>query len=183
MAEVVFRITGRKSFYDLDHKGLSIRYEAVPEDVKQIGVLVEATGFFRPDEIEIAGELVQEHLEKGPDKSGYYFVIASKNGRVIGYGCYGPIPCTLTSYDIYWVAVSPEFQGKGLGKIILTEMERLIFEAKGKKAYVETSTQTRYASTRSFYERCGYRCEVVLDDFYEPGDGKAVYSKTMGLNL
>ena len=62
-------------------------------------------------------------------------------------------------------------------------MERLIFEAKGKKAYVETSTQTRYASTRSFYERCGYRCEVVLDDFYEPGDGKAVYSKTMGLNL
>ena len=183
MAEVVFRITGRKSFYDLDHKGLSIRYEAVPEDVKQIGVLVEATGFFRPDEIEIAEELVREHLEKGPEESGYYFVIASKNARVIGYGCYGPIPCTLTSYDIYWIAVSPEFQGKGLGKIILTEMERLIFEAKGKKAYVETSTQTRYASTRSFYERCGYRCEVVLDDFYEPGDGKAVYSKTMGLNL
>ena len=183
MAEVVFRITGRKSLYDLGHKGLSIRYEAVPEDVKQIRVLVEATGFFRPDEIEIAEELVREHLEKGPEESGYYFVIASKNGRLIGYGCYGPIPCTLTSYDIYWVAVSPEFQGKGLGKIILTEMERLIFEAKGKRAYVETSTQTRYASTRSFYERCGYRCDVVLDDFYEPGDGKAIYSKSMGLNL
>ena len=183
MAEVVFRITGRKSFYDLGHKGLSIRYEAVPEDMKQIRDLVEATGFFRPDEIEIAGELVQEHLEKGPAESGYYFVVASKNGKVIGYGCYGPIPCTLTSYDIYWVAVSPEFQGKGLGKIILTEMERLIFEAGGKRAYVETSTQIRYASTRSFYERCGYRCDVVLDDFYEPGDGKAIYSKSMGLNL
>jgi hypothetical protein len=62
-------------------------------------------------------------------------------------------------------------------------MERLIFEAKGKRAYVETSTQTRYASTRSFYERCGYRCDVVLDDFYEPGDGKAIYSKMVGLNL
>lgn len=183
MAEVVFRVTGQKSFYDLGHKGLSIRYEAVPEDVKQIRGLVEATGFFRPDEIEIAEELVREHLEKGPDESGYYFVIASKNGRVIGYGCYGPIPCTLTSHDIYWVAVSPEFQGKGLGKIILTEMERLIFEAGGKRAYVETSTQTRYASTRSFYERCGYRCDVVLDDFYEPGDGKAIYSKMVGLNL
>ncbi|OGR14537.1 MAG: GNAT family N-acetyltransferase [Desulfobacterales bacterium RIFOXYA12_FULL_46_15] len=176
-------ITGCKSFYDLCHKGLSIRYEPVPGDVKQIMDLVEATGFFRPDEIEIAGELVQEHLENGPEESGYYFVIASKNGRVAGYGCYGPIPCTLTSYDIYWIAVSPDFQGKGLGKIILTEMERLIFEAGGKRAYVETSTQIRYASTRNFYERCGYRCDAILDDFYEPGDGKAIYSKMMGSSL
>nr|NJM01155.1 GNAT family N-acetyltransferase [Desulfobacula sp.] len=165
------------------HQAVSIRYEAVPKDAEQIRALVEATGFFRPDEIEIAEELVQEHLEKGPAGSGYYFVIASKNGRVVGYGCYGPIPCTLTSYDIYWVAVSPEFQGKGLGKSILTEMEGLISEAGGKRAYVETSTQIRYASTRSFYEGCGYRCDVVLDDFYEPGDGKAVYSKIMGPTL
>lgn len=179
MAEVIFRITGRKSLYDLRHKNMSIRYEPVAEDVEQIRSLVEATGFFRPDEVEIARELVQERLEKGPE-SGYYFVIAQQAGKVIGYGCYGPIPCTLTSYDIYWIAVSPDLQGRGLGKIILTEMERLMNESGGIRAYVETSMQVRYASTRSFYERCGYNCDVILDDFYAPGDGKAIYSKTVG---
>lgn len=179
MAEVIFKITGRKSLYDLRHKGMSIRYEPLPEDVEQIRNLVEATGFFRPDEIEIAVELVEERLSKGPE-SGYYFVIAKQAGKIIGYGCYGPIPCTLTSFDIYWIAVSPNLQGRGLGKIILTEMERLINESGGNRVYVETSTQPRYASTRVFYERCGYHCEVILDDFYAPGDGKAVYSKIVG---
>ncbi|MDY0374833.1 MAG: GNAT family N-acetyltransferase [Desulfobacterium sp.] len=176
MAEVVFKITGRKTLYDLRHKGMTLRYEPMPQDTAQIEQLVESTGFFRPDEVKIAAELVKERLEQGA-KSGYYFVIALKGGKVIGYGCYGPIPCTLTSYDIYWIAVSPDLQGQGLGKILLLEMERLIGEAGGLRIYVETSTQPGYASTRSFYERFGYTCKVVLDDFYAPGDGKAIYCK------
>ena len=166
------------SLDDLQQKGIILRYKIVKEDLKSIEDLVKATGFFRPDEVEIAVELVGERFEKG-DESGYFFVIASKNDKVIGYGCYGPIPCTLTSYDIYWIAVSPDYQGLGLGKAILTKMEHLIIESKGKRVYVETSTQTRYASTRIFYERCGYHCEVILEDFYEPGDGKAIYSKIL----
>ncbi|ACN14433.1 histone deacetylase superfamily protein [Desulforapulum autotrophicum HRM2] len=176
MAEVIFRVTGRKTLYDLRHKGLTLRYEPLPEDRIQIEQLVEATGFFRPDEVKIAGELVGERLEQGA-ASGYYFVIALKAGKVIGYGCYGPIPCTLKSYDIYWIAVSPDLQGQGLGKILLLEMERLIAEAGGGGIYVETSMQPGYATTRSFYERFGYSCKAVLDNFYGPGDGKGIYCK------
>jgi hypothetical protein len=62
-------------------------------------------------------------------------------------------------------------------------MERLINESGGHRAYVETSTQSGYASTRVFYERCGYHCDVVFDNFYAPGDGKAVYSKIVGNSL
>ena len=156
-------------------KDVRLRYTPRASDVESVRTLVTETGFFRPDEISIAAELVQEWLESG-DESGYHFVMAQKEGSLAGYGCFGPIPCTLTSYDIYWIAVAPKFQGKGLGKCILREMERLIREKGGMRVYVETSTQQGYASTRMFYERCGYRCEAVLDDFYEPGDGKAIYS-------
>ena len=176
MAEVVFKTAGRKTLYDLRHRGMTLRYEPMATDTDQIEQLVESTGFFRPDEVKIAAELVRERLEQGA-KSGYYFVIALKGGKVVGYGCYGPIPCTLTSYDIYWIAVSPDLQGQGLGKILLLEMERLIGEAGGLRIYVETSTQPGYATTRSFYERFGYTCKAVLDDFYAPGDGKAIYCK------
>ncbi|MGD9688019.1 MAG: GNAT family N-acetyltransferase [Desulfobacter sp.] len=156
-------------------KDVRLRYTPRASDVESVRTLVTETGFFRPDEISIAAELVQEWLKSG-DESGYHFVMAQKEGNLAGYGCFGPIPCTLTSYDIYWIAVAPKFQGKGLGKCILREMERLIREKGGMRVYVETSTQQGYASTRMFYERCGYRCEAVLDDFYEPGDGKAIYS-------
>jgi hypothetical protein len=37
----------------------------------------------------------------------------------------------------------------------------------------------QYASTRAFYEDCGYRLEAVLADFYAAGDGKVVYCKSL----
>jgi ribosomal protein S18 acetylase RimI-like enzyme len=151
--------------------------------VEKIRHLVAATGFFREDEVEIAAQLVAERLEKGP-ASGYYFVMAVRNGgRLAGYGCYGPIPCTLAGYDIYWIAVAPEFQEKGLGQAILAKMEQLITEAKGHTIYVETASQQKYAPTRAFYERCGYTATATLPDFYSPGDDKIIYSKPVPLSV
>ena len=36
---------------------------------------------------------------------------------VVGYACYGPIACTVASYDLYWIAVDPQFQRHGIGQI------------------------------------------------------------------
>lgn len=179
LAETVFGSGKAKAAQKSLPRGVRFRYTLRPSDVESIRALVTETGFFRPDEILIAAELVDERLKLG-EKSGYHFVMAEKNGLLAGYGCFGPIPCTLTSHDIYWIAVAPKFQGKGLGKGILREMERLIREAGGIRVYVETSTQPNYAPTRMFYELCGYKCEAVLEDFYEPGDGKAIYSCRVG---
>lgn len=151
-------------------------YEPQPEDAVRIRDMVKDTGFFNPAEIDVAVELVQERLNKGT-ASGYYFVLVRQYNRLVGYGCYGPIPGTQSSYDIYWIAVPPDVQGQGLGRIILKEMERLSREAGGTRTYVETSMQPQYATTRSFYESCGYDLETVLEDFYAAGDGKAIYCK------
>jgi RimJ/RimL family protein N-acetyltransferase len=34
-----------------------------------------------------------------------------------------------------------------------------------------------YNRTRRFYERCGYREEATLREFYSPGDDKVIYVK------
>ena len=47
--------------------------------------------------------------------------------------------------------------------------------AGGRRIYIETSTRPPYTPTRAFYQRCGCRLEVVLEDFYAAGDGKAIY--------
>ena len=179
LAEAVFTPTRGRTLSLAAPRGMQFRYDPVADDVEEIRRLVAETGYFRDDEVEIAAQLVTERLEKGP-ASGYCFVMASKSGRLAGYGCYGPIPCTLAGYDIYWIAVSPKFQGKGLGQVLLTKMEQLITEAGGCTIYVETASQQKYAPTRAFYERCGYTAAATLPDFYSPGDAKVIYSKSPG---
>jgi acetoin utilization deacetylase AcuC-like enzyme/GNAT superfamily N-acetyltransferase len=158
--------------------GVNFREALVPEDGRRVRRLIEATGFFHPQETEVAEELVRERLEKG-EASGYHFIMADHYGRLAGYACFGPIPCTASSYDLYWIAVHPDFQDRGLGRRLLAESERRIKAAGGSRIYVDTSQRAQYASTRAFYESCGYHLETILKDFYAVGDGKAVYCKSL----
>jgi len=158
--------------------GVDFRAEVNHEDPDRIRRLVEITGFFSAPEVIMAEELVRERLAKGPE-SGYNFLLAEHYGRLIGYACYGPIPCTAGSYDLYWIAVHPDFHRRGIGRCLIHETESRIRKAGGSRIYVDTSQRLQYASTRAFYESCGYRLESVLTDFYAPGDGKAIYSKSL----
>ena len=156
----------------------SFRYELRRVDPEQIRKLAHDTGFFTDAEIQVAEELARERLSKG-GSSGYHFVMAEQDGRLIGYTCYGPIACTLFGFDIYWIAVQPDIQGRGVGHRLLEETERLIREAGGSRIYVETSQRLQYDSTRAFYKNEGYRLEAVITDFYAPGDGKVIFCKVL----
>ena len=158
--------------------GVTLRDTVTREDGRRVRRLVEITGFFHPEEVDVAEELVMERLEKG-EASGYHFIMAEQYGRLAGYACFGPIPCTSSSYDLYWIAVHPDFQGRGLGRRLLQECERRIKVSGGTRIYVDTSQRVQYASTRSFYESCGYSLETILKDFYAEGDGKAIYCKAL----
>ena len=129
--------------------------------MERVREIVVSSGFFSEAEIEVAVELVQERLNKGVE-SGYHFLFAEQDQKVAGYSCFGPIPCTVESYDIYWIAVQQELRRSGLGVEILKKVEEKIREMGGKRIYVETSSREQYRPTRSFYRRCGYRREATL---------------------
>lgn len=155
-----------------------LRREVLPGDVDQVRRLVQATGFFHPDEVAIAAELVRERLDRG-EPSGYEFVFAEDPRGLSGYACFGPIPCTRHSWDLYWIAVAPDRQGKGLGKRLMMEAEAAVRAAGGTRIYIDTSSREQYAPTRAFYHRCGYRIAAILEDFYAPGDGKVILTKQL----
>jgi len=156
-----------------------LRTQATPADRNAVRSILASTGFFYPGEIDIAVELVDEHLAKG-DASGYHFVFAdSAAGDVLGYACYGQIPCTLASYDLYWIAVDQHHHSRGLGRMLLDEVERQVKAAGGQQLYIETSNREQYQPTRHFYLRCGYQQAALLADFYAPGDDKVIYAKRL----
>jgi ribosomal protein S18 acetylase RimI-like enzyme len=154
------------------------REEPRPSDRKRVREIVVSSGFFSEAEIEVAVELVKERLKKGIE-SGYYFLFAEQDQEVAGYSCFGPIPCTVESYDIYWIAVQQELRRTGLGVEILKNVEKRIRDMGGKRIYVETSSREQYQPTRSFYSRCGYRKEATLENFYSAGDHKVIYLRVL----
>jgi D-alanine-D-alanine ligase len=156
-----------------------LRYEIAPADRDAVREIVASTGFFSPAEVDIAVELVDERLAKGPT-SGYEFVMADRDGQTVGYTCYGHIAGTQSSYDLYWIAVHRAEQGSGLGRFLMDVTERQIAQLGGRRVYAETSNRAQYAPTRAFYDRCGYFREAVIVDFYAPGDDKVIFVKDVG---
>lgn len=157
---------------------MRLRRELFPADREAIALLLAATGFFNPEEIAVALELVDERLSQGPE-SHYRFLVAEEAGRVLGYACWGPIPGTRFSADLYWIAVHPNAQGQGVGRALLAAAEAWMAEQGRFRVYVETSTRPQYAPTRAFYLACGYQLAAELSDFYAPGDGKAIFLKLL----
>jgi ribosomal protein S18 acetylase RimI-like enzyme len=147
-----------------------------PGDREAVGRLVRATGFFSEVEIGIAEELVDERMTKG-EASGYFFLFAEEEGRLLGYTCFGPIPGSVHSFDLYWAAVDPNAQGQGLGKRLMARSERIMAEREAKRVYADTSSRPQYEPTRAFYLSCGYAQEAFLVDFYAAGDGKVIFVK------
>jgi len=157
---------------------LAWRETAEPADIARVGALVEATGFFTPEEIAIARELVEERHAKGA-ASGYEFYFAEWHGALLGYACYGRTPGTEHSWDLYWIVVAPASQGEGLGREILARIEPKIRAGAGRILWADTSSTARYAPTRAFYLRAGFHEAARLTNFYRPGDDKVIYEKRL----
>ncbi len=155
---------------------ITMRCAITAADRDHVRDIVVATGVFSQIEIDVAIELVDERLAKGA-ASGYEFIIAERGGQALGYACYGPIALTQCSYDLFWIAVCPDCQGQGIAGRLVHATEEKVRDGGGGQIYIETSSRAPYAPARAFYEKCGYRKVISLDDFYAPGDAKVMFVK------
>jgi len=147
-------------------------------DRGRIEEITRAVGLFHPDEIPVALEVFDEAVRAGPRGEPYSALGADVDSRLAGWICWGPTPCTLGTYDLYWMAVDPALQGAGVGTALVLEMERRLVGL-ARIIIVETAGRPDYAATRRFYEGRGYRPTATIRDFYAPGDDQVVFVKSV----
>jgi D-alanine-D-alanine ligase len=152
-----------------------------PKDVRPTLKFLADTKFFRHEEIHVAEEVITDAIKHGPD-GPYQSYVLERGGAVIGWVCWGPTPCTVGSFDIYWLGISPKCQGQGLGRKLMDFAEEKIRSTDGRLFVVETSGRDSYLPTRAFYERLGYTIAAIVKDFYAPGDDKIIYTKSARQN-
>jgi GNAT superfamily N-acetyltransferase len=138
--------------------------------------LTAATGLFRPDEVAIALELLDDSLAGHAD---YRFLGAYDGDTLVGYACWGPTAGTQGTYDLYWIVVDPARQGTGVGSRLLETVEQRLRTDQGRLIVVETSSRADYTSTRAFYERRGYARAARLPGYYAPDDDLVIYLKDL----
>lgn len=154
------------------------RHQVNQNDRENVRRIITSSGYFRPNEVDVAIELVDDYLTRG-ERCGYKFLFAESRSQTIGYTCYGPTPCTDSGYDLYWIAVDEKFRDHGIGKQLLKKTEQIICSLGGTKVYAETSGRDQYASTRAFYSKCGYTTVAIIKDFYSVGDDKHIFCKNV----
>lgn len=144
-------------------------------DRQRVREIVDASGVFRPDEVAIALEVVDGAI-KAPGRD-YQAIGAYQDGQLVGFAAFGPVPCTLATWDLYWIAVDPVLQGSGIGRMLMDHCEAAITAEGGRLVVVETSSRDDYGPTRAFYRRLRYHEQATIPDYYAPGDGLVVYTK------
>ncbi|WP_394833148.1 GNAT family N-acetyltransferase [Pendulispora rubella] len=144
-----------------------------PEHRAPLIELIRATPEFSREEADVAIELLDACLAGDRD----YVVWVDIEDGVRGYICYGPTPMTEGTYDLYWIAVAPSFQGRGVGRTLVTHMESELSRSGARLVRVETEGGEAYAATRAFYEATGYTCAATLRDFYAAGRDLVIYTR------
>jgi ribosomal protein S18 acetylase RimI-like enzyme len=133
---------------------------------------------FEPEEIDIAEEVIDIYL-KDPTNSGYYVLVAEYEFSLAGYIQYGNTPLTKGTWDIYWMAIEPRLQGKGIGKILMGAAETDIKKREGRLILIETSSKPLYEKTRNFHVGRGYTLTCRIADFYSKGDDLLIFTKRL----
>jgi len=138
--------------------------------------ILQNTPEFLPFEVVVAEELLDAFLES-PLESGYFILVAEIEKAVAGYVCYGQTPLTQSTWDIYWIAVDRNRQGKGIGRDLMAATEKNIRDRGGRLVVVETSSKPNYNKTRQFYLDLQYTEIARLPEFYAPNDDEVIYIK------
>ncbi len=149
-----------------------------PDDLEELVRITAATGFFRPEEVVVAREVLAECASKG-EASGYQTWVAANGLRALGYVCFGQTPLTRGTWDIYWIAVDPSQQRQGIGQLLMRHAEEEIGRQGGRLVLVETSAQEMYKPTLSFYSALNYQEVSCIPDFYDLGDAKVTFAKSL----
>lgn len=151
----------------------------VRADRAALEALIASVENFNPAERECALELVDIYLDHEDQKDYAFAVAADDAARVCAYACWGPVPLTRGTFDLYWIATHPSARGRGCGRTLMAHVEDLVRQQGGRLLVAETSAKESYRNTIKFYQRLNFQEASRIRDFYDVGDDRLIFIKRL----
>ncbi len=150
---------------------------ATTNDKKALVAIANAIGLFTPQELEELGGMLAEYFDDNLGSD--HFWITYDDIDPVGVAYYAPEQYADGTWNLYFIAVHPDHQGKGYGTKLLRYVEQTL-KARGERILlVETSGLPNFERTRAFYRKHGYDEEARIREFYKAGDDKIIFRKAL----
>ena len=137
------------------------------------------TRSFTSLEIDVAMELIDIVLKDPIQKDYHVYCMVDVQDQAIGYICYGPTPMAQGTFDLYWIAVDPDFQGQRVGSTLLNFLEEVLKAEGGRLILADTSTIPHYEKTQKFYLKNGFQEVARIPDYYHPGNDRITFCRRL----
>ncbi len=146
----------------------------LPEDVPALKALIDALGLFPGDMLD---DMMADYFSHS--ESNHFWLTDHGDIGPVGVAYYAPERLTDGTWNLYLIAIQSDRQGQGRGKAMMRYVEQTLRERGERLLLVETSGLPSYEYQRAFYRRCGYTEEARIRDFYQAGEDKVVFWKTL----
>jgi ribosomal protein S18 acetylase RimI-like enzyme len=151
----------------------------IREDRSAIAGLIGSIENFNQAERDCAMELVDIYLNN-EDQKDYWFAVAENTpSQPLAYACWGPVPLTQGTFDLYWIATHPDARSCGFGQALMAYVEGNVREQGGRLLVAETSAKESYRKTIEFYQRLNFQEVSRIPDFYDVGDDRLIFTKRL----
>lgn len=113
------------------------------------------------------------------ERDEFWLADFDEHGRALGVAYCAAEVMTDRVWNLLFLGVRREAQGRGVGSALLTAVEERLRRSSQRMLIIETTVGKELESARSLYRKHGYREEATLTDFYADGAHKIVLTKRL----
>lgn len=122
---------------------------------------------------------VKKTLEAYFDGDDAALWFTADDGGPVGIAYCAPEPMTNGTWNLLLLWIRRDREGHGHGLELINCIEHKLAELSARKLIVETSGLAEFQKARAFYSRAGFLKEATIKSFFDVGDDKVVYTKTV----
>ena len=149
----------------------------LPQDLPHVGRIIDETDMFPSSLLEdMTAPFFATH--EPDDSSGHWHVI-EHDDRAVAVAYFTAEPMASNVWNLLLIAVLPDYQHLGLGSELIEHVEATLRATSARVLLVETSGTPHFELTREFYRQHHYDEEARIRDYYDVGDDKVVFWKSL----
>lgn len=143
------------------------------QDLPAVKAVIDATEMFPS---EMLDDMIADYLNTEESHDIWF---TYDEGGAISVAYCAPERMTEGTWNLYLIAVHPDYQGGGRGAAMMQYIEQLLADRGQRVLLVETSGLPEFERTRAFYHQCQYDEEARIREFYQAGEDKIVFRKAL----
>jgi ribosomal protein S18 acetylase RimI-like enzyme len=112
-------------------------------------------------------------------EAGREFWLTLEDKIPVGIAYCAPERMTVGTWNLLLIAIHANYQGAGNGAKLMRHIEDQLCVAGERVLLVETSGLPEFERTRNFYTKLNYETEARIRDFYQAGEDKVIFRKSL----